>query len=73
LQGLCAPKSTSSEIIDKLNKEINVMLVDPNFKGRLAEFGNTVLPGSRGDFGKLMMDDTEKWARIIRTADIKPD
>jgi len=67
-----APKSTSSEIIDKLNEEISVMLVDPNFKGRLAEFSNTVVSGSPADFGKLMMDDTEKWARIIRAANIKP-
>jgi len=72
LQGLCAPKNTPAEIIDKLNKAINVMVADPNFRGRLAEFGNTVLSGSPADFGKLMMDDTEKWAGIIRAANIKP-
>jgi tripartite-type tricarboxylate transporter receptor subunit TctC len=72
LQGLCAPKNTPSEIVDKLNTEINLMVADPNFKGRLAEFGNTVLSGSPAVFGKLMMDDTEKWASIIRTANIKP-
>jgi tripartite-type tricarboxylate transporter receptor subunit TctC len=72
LQGLCAPKNTPTEIIDKLNKEINLMVADSNFKRRLAEFGNTVLSGWPADFGKLMMDDTEKWASIIRAANIKP-
>jgi tripartite-type tricarboxylate transporter receptor subunit TctC len=69
---LCAPKNTPTEIIDKLNKEINLMVADSNFKRRLAEFGNTVLSGWPADFGKLMMDDTEKWASIIRAANIKP-
>jgi tripartite-type tricarboxylate transporter receptor subunit TctC len=72
LQGLCAPKNTPTEVIDKLNKEINLLVADQNFRGRLAEFGNTVLSGSPADFGKLMVDDSEKWARIIRTANIKP-
>ena len=72
MQGLCAPKNTPTEIIDKLNKEINLMVADANFRGRLAEFGNAVLSGSPADFGKLMVDDSEKWARIIRTANIKP-
>jgi len=72
LQGLCAPKNTPTEIIEKLNREINLMVADPNFRGRLAEFGNTVLSGSPADFGKLMMDDSEKWASIIRAANIKP-
>jgi tripartite-type tricarboxylate transporter receptor subunit TctC len=58
LQGLCAPKNTPAEIIDKLNKEINLMVADANFRGRLAEFGNTVLSGSPAEFGKLMVDDT---------------
>jgi len=72
LQGLCAPKNTPGEIVDKLNREINLMVADPNFKGRLAAFGNTVLSGSPAAFSKLMMDDTEKWAGIIRAANIKP-
>jgi tripartite-type tricarboxylate transporter receptor subunit TctC len=72
LQGLCAPKNTPIEIIEKLNKEINLMVADSTFKERLAEFGNTVLSGSPADFGKLMADDTEKWTRIIRAANINP-
>jgi tripartite-type tricarboxylate transporter receptor subunit TctC len=72
LQGLCAPKNTPAGVIDKLNREINLMVADSNFERQLAEFGNTVLSGSPTDFGKLMMDDTEKWASIIRAANIKP-
>jgi tripartite-type tricarboxylate transporter receptor subunit TctC len=72
LQGFCAPKNTPAGIIEKLNKEINLMVADPNFQDRLAEFGNTVLSGSPADFGKHLMDDSEKWAGIIRAANIRP-
>jgi tripartite-type tricarboxylate transporter receptor subunit TctC len=51
LQGLCAPKNTPAGIIEKLNKEINLMVADPNFQDRLAEFGNTVLSGLPAGFG----------------------
>jgi tripartite-type tricarboxylate transporter receptor subunit TctC len=69
---LCAPKNTPTGIIEKLNNEINLMVADPNFQGRLSEFGNTVLSGSPADFGKLVTDDSEKWAGVIRAANIKP-
>jgi tripartite-type tricarboxylate transporter receptor subunit TctC len=72
-QGLCAPKSTPAEVVDKLNREINAALADPTFKERLTEFGNTVLPGSPADFGKVIATGTEKWARVIRTANVKPE
>jgi tripartite-type tricarboxylate transporter receptor subunit TctC len=71
--GIGAPKSTPAEIIDKLNREINAGLADPKIKARLAELGGTVLPGSPADFGKLIAEEIEKWANVIRAANIKPD
>ena len=70
--GIGAPKNTPAEIIDKLNKEINAGLADPKIKARLADLGGTVLAGSPADFGKLIADETEKWAKVIRAANIKP-
>ena len=69
--GLGVPKATSVEIVDKLNKEVNAALDDPRMKARLAELGGTVLPGTSADFGKLIADETEKWGKVIRAADIK--
>jgi tripartite-type tricarboxylate transporter receptor subunit TctC len=71
--GIGAPKKTPDEIIDKLNKEINAGLADPKLKARLADLGGTVLVGSPADFGKLVTDDTEKWGKVIKFADIKPE
>jgi tripartite-type tricarboxylate transporter receptor subunit TctC len=71
--GLGAPKNTPTEIINKLNKEINAALADPKIKARLADLGGTVLPGSPPDFGKLIADETEKWGKVIRAANIKPE
>jgi tripartite-type tricarboxylate transporter receptor subunit TctC len=71
--GVGAPKNTPAEIVDKLNKEINAGLADPKIKARLADLGGTVLPGSPADFGKLIADDTERWAKVIKSAGIKPD
>ena len=71
--GLGAPKKTPVEIIDKLNKEVNAGLDDPKLKARLVELGGTVLAGSPADFGKLMADDTEKWGKVIRAANIKAE
>jgi tripartite-type tricarboxylate transporter receptor subunit TctC len=71
--GFCAPKSTPAEIVDKLNKEINVALADPVIKARIADLGATALPGSPADFGKLIAEETEKWGQVIHTAHIKPD
>ena len=69
--GLVAPKNTPAEIIDMLNKEINAGLADPKLKGRLADLGGTVLPGSPADFGKLIAEETEKWAKVVKFAGIK--
>jgi tripartite-type tricarboxylate transporter receptor subunit TctC len=71
--GLCAPKATPAEIVDKLNKEVNAALADPKIKARLADLGGTPLVGSPADFGKLIAEETEKWGKVIRAANIKPD
>src|SRR5215471_16644441 len=71
--GFGAPKATSAAIIDKLNRETNAALADPKIKARLAELGGTVLAGSPADFGKLIADETEKWAKVIKFAGIKPE
>jgi len=63
--GVGAPKATPAEIVEKLNKEINAGLADPKIKARLADLGGTVLAGSPADFGKLIANETEKWAKVI--------
>jgi tripartite-type tricarboxylate transporter receptor subunit TctC len=70
--GIGAPKGTPVEIIDMLNKEINAGLADPKMKARLADFGGIPLVGSPADFGKLIADETEKWAKVVKFAGIKP-
>jgi tripartite-type tricarboxylate transporter receptor subunit TctC len=69
--GLVAPKDTPPAIIEKLNAEINAGLADPGIKARFADLGGVVLPGSPADFGRLIRDETEKWAKVIRAANIK--
>jgi tripartite-type tricarboxylate transporter receptor subunit TctC len=71
--GIGAPRNTPAEIIDKLNWEINAALADPKMKARLADLGGTGIPGSPADFGKLIADETEKWAKVIRAANIKAE
>jgi tripartite-type tricarboxylate transporter receptor subunit TctC len=71
--GLGAPKGTPAEVIDKLNQETNAALTDPKIKARIAESGGTVLPGSPADFGKLIAEETEKWSKVVRAANIKPE
>ena len=71
--GICAPKNTPAGIIDKLNKETNAGLADPNFKGRLVGLGLALMPMTTAEFGKLIVDDIEKWGKVIRVAHIKPD
>ena len=73
LFGVGAPRNTPTEIVERLNKEINAGLADPTVKARLAESGGTVLPGSPADYGKLIASETEKWGKVIRAANIKPD
>jgi tripartite-type tricarboxylate transporter receptor subunit TctC len=71
--GLGAPRATPAEIVDKLNKEVNAALDDPKMKARLADLGGVALPGSPADFGKLIADETEKWAKVIKFAGIKSE
>jgi tripartite-type tricarboxylate transporter receptor subunit TctC len=71
--GLGAPKNTPTEIVDKLNREINAALADPKMKARLADVGGDVLALSPADFGKLIAEETEKWSKVIRAANIKPE
>ena len=71
--GVGAPKATPAEIVEKLNKEINAGLADPNMKTRLADLGGTVLPGTPADFGKLIAEETEKWGKVVRFTGIKAD
>jgi tripartite-type tricarboxylate transporter receptor subunit TctC len=71
--GIGAPENTPAEIVDKLNQEINAALADPNLKARLAESGGMVLAGSPADFGKFITEETDKWGKVIRAANIKPE
>jgi tripartite-type tricarboxylate transporter receptor subunit TctC len=71
--GIGLPKSTPADIVEKLNKEINAALADPKMKSQLAHLGGTVLAGSPADFVKLIAEETEKWAKVIKSAGIKPE
>jgi tripartite-type tricarboxylate transporter receptor subunit TctC len=71
--GIGAPKNTPIEIVDRLNKEINAALGDPKILARLSELGASPIAGSPADFGKLIADETEKWGKVIRAANIKPE
>ena len=71
--GLGAPRHTPAEIIDTLNKEINAALNDSSIRGRIAGAGASVLEGSPAEFGKLIADETEKWAKVVRGANLRPE
>jgi tripartite-type tricarboxylate transporter receptor subunit TctC len=71
--GLGSPKNTPAEIIDTLNREINAGLADPTMKARISDLGGSPMPMTPTDFGKFIADETEKWAKVIRTANIKPE
>jgi len=70
--GVGAPKATPAEVVDTLNKEVNAALANPKNKARLADLGGDVLALSPADFGRLIADETEKWAKVFRAANIKP-
>ena len=72
-EGIGAPANTPPEIIAILNKQVNAALVDTTFKARLADLGGVTIAGSPADFGKLIADETEKWAKVIKAANIKPE
>jgi tripartite-type tricarboxylate transporter receptor subunit TctC len=71
--GVCAPKNTPVDIVERLNREINAGLADPKLKARLGEMGAWTLPGSPADGGKLIAEEIEKWAKVIRAGNIKPE
>jgi tripartite-type tricarboxylate transporter receptor subunit TctC len=71
--GVAAPKGTPPEIIDILNREINTGLADPKLRARFTELSAAVLPGSPADFGKLLVDETEKWAKVVKFSGAKAD
>jgi tripartite-type tricarboxylate transporter receptor subunit TctC len=71
--GLGAPRNTPAKIIDTLNKEINAALADPTMKARLTDLGGTPLVGSPAEFGKLIVEETEKWAKVIKSTGIKAE
>jgi tripartite-type tricarboxylate transporter receptor subunit TctC len=71
--GIGAPANTPTEIINRLNKEVNAALVDPKFVARLAELGVVPMPMTPAEFGKFITDETEKWGKVIKTANIKPE
>jgi tripartite-type tricarboxylate transporter receptor subunit TctC len=72
-QGIGAPKNTPAEIIDKLNKEINAALADPTFRARLIDLGALPFATSPAEFGQFIVEFTEKWAKVIRAANIKAE
>jgi tripartite-type tricarboxylate transporter receptor subunit TctC len=71
--GVGAPKNTPTEIVDRLNKEINAALADPNMKARLVDLGGTMLAGSPAELGRLIAEETKKWGKVIRAANIKAE
>jgi tripartite-type tricarboxylate transporter receptor subunit TctC len=71
--GMCAPGKTPAEIVGKLNNEINAAIGDPGMKARLAALGGEPLPGTPAEFGKLIAEETEKWAKVVEAAGLKPD
>jgi tripartite-type tricarboxylate transporter receptor subunit TctC len=71
--GFVGPKGTPAEAVDKINKEVNLALADPEIKARLAAFGGTAIGGSSADFEKLITDETTKWAQVIAAAHLTTD
>ena len=71
--GIGAPKGTPAEVVERLNQEINAALADPSIKARMADLGSEPISGSLADFGKLIADETEKWAKVIKFAGIKAE
>ena len=71
--GFGAPRNTLTDIVDKLNREINTGLADPKIKARLADLGGMVLALSAADFGRLIVAEIEKWAKVVKFAGIKAD
>ncbi|MBV8744154.1 MAG: tripartite tricarboxylate transporter substrate binding protein, partial [Xanthobacteraceae bacterium] len=71
--GFGAPKGTPPDVVERLNREINTALANPVVKTRMAELGSDIFTGSSADFGALIADDTEKWAKVVKYAGLKAD
>jgi tripartite-type tricarboxylate transporter receptor subunit TctC len=71
--GIGAPKGTPPEIIDKLNKEVNAAVADPNIRARLDDMGGMLINGTPEDFGKIIVEETEKWAKVVKFSGAKPE
>jgi tripartite-type tricarboxylate transporter receptor subunit TctC len=71
--GLCAPRNTPRDIVDMLNKEVNAALADPKIKARLDDLGATPFAGSPSDFAAFIAAETEKWSKVIKFANIRPE
>jgi tripartite-type tricarboxylate transporter receptor subunit TctC len=71
--GVGAPRNTPPDVVDRLNREINAALADPGFKARLADLGGMPLTGSPSELGKFIADDTQKWSKVIRAANLKAE
>jgi tripartite-type tricarboxylate transporter receptor subunit TctC len=71
--GVGIPRNAPSEIIETLNKQINAALADPALKARLADLGGATTPMTPGEFGKFITDETTKWAKVIKAANLKPE
>jgi tripartite-type tricarboxylate transporter receptor subunit TctC len=71
--GIAAPRNTSSEIVAKLNNEMNAGLADAGVRARLADLGGTVIPGSPADFGKLVADQIEKWGKVVKFSGVRAE
>jgi tripartite-type tricarboxylate transporter receptor subunit TctC len=71
--GLCAPKNTPAAIVERLSQETNAALADPNLKARLATLGADPMVMGSAEFGKLIVDETEKWAKVVKFAGIKAE
>jgi tripartite-type tricarboxylate transporter receptor subunit TctC len=71
--GIGAPRGTPAAVVDRLNREVNAALADPTVKGRLADLGGLMLPGSPADFGKLIAEETEKWGKVVKLSGAKAE
>ena len=71
--GIVAPKGTPSEIVDTLNAAVKAVLADPKLEARLVQLGGEPMPMTPAQFGKLIADETEKWAKVVKFSDAKPD
>ena len=71
--GIVGPKGTPAEVVDRLNREVNAILAEPDKQKLLTELGASLLPGTPADFAKLLADETEKWGKVIRFAGIKAE